>query len=188
MVETHLIAGLEALLFACSEPIPVVELARILGVTAPLVEEALDTLSTEYKNPARGFQLDRVAGGIRLVSKPEYAPLVMELLRPVRGGGLSQAALETLAIIAYKQPVTRADIEAVRGVRAEAALGSLIERDLVEECGRKEAPGRPILYRTTPRFLIEFGLSSLKELPALEDPEAAQPPLKFTAPISSDAP
>lgn len=182
MVEPHIIAGLEALLFTSSEPVPIAELARTLGIAVPEVEKALATLVQDYARPERGFMLDRVGGGVRLVSKPDYAPLVIEMLRPVRGGGLSQAALETLAIVAYKQPVTRSDIEAVRGVRAEASVGSLIERDLIEECGRKEAPGRPILYRTTSRFLVEFGLGSLKDLPPLENSQANQPSLNFTNP------
>jgi segregation and condensation protein B len=181
MVESHIIAGLEALLFACAEPVPTSELARVLSISISLVDEALAQLDSKYKSVEYGFMLDYVGGGARLVSKPEYASLIVELLRPVRSGGLSQAGLETLAIVAYKQPVTRADIEAIRGVRAEAALGSLLERDLVEECGRKDAPGRPILYRTTSRFLIEFGLNSLHDLPPLESADATQPQLDFNS-------
>jgi segregation and condensation protein B len=181
MIEPHISAGLEALLFAAAEPVPVAELARVLNISINLVDAALEHLESKYQAPDYGFMLDYAGGGVRLVSKPEYAPLVTELLRPVRSGGLSQAGLETLAIVAYKQPVTRADIEAIRGVRAEAALGSLIERDLVEECGRKEGPGRPILYRTTQRFLIEFGLNSLNDLPPLESDETTQPQLDFNA-------
>jgi segregation and condensation protein B len=143
-----------------------------LDVDVSVIEEALEAMRTDYADPRRGFMLDEVAGGVRLVSKPAYAHLISELLRPVRNSGLSQAALETLAIVAYKQPVTRLDIETIRGVRAESALNSLLERGLVEEAGRKEAPGRPILYRTTTRFLMEFGLDSLKDLPPLEEPEA----------------
>jgi segregation and condensation protein B len=176
MAEAHIVAGLEALLFSTSEPVALGELARVLGVDESVVAEALSRLEADYCRPERGFMLERVAGGFRLASKPDYASLIVDLLRPVRNSGLSQAALETLAIVAYKQPVTRAEVEAIRGVRAEAALNSLLERELVEECGRKEAPGRPILYRTTERFLVEFGLQSLEELPpladALEEPAA----------------
>lgn len=179
MIEPHISAGLEALLFATAEPVPTSELARVLNISINLVDEALAYLEGKYQSPEYGFMLDYAGGGVRLVSKPEYSALIAELLRPVRSGGLSQAALETLAIVAYKQPVTRADIEAIRGVRAEAALGSLLERDLVEECGRKDAPGRPILYRTTQRFLIEFGLNSLNDLPPLESAEPTQPQLDF---------
>lgn len=173
MVEPHVLAGLEALLFASSEPVPVSELTRVLGVESSVVKEALEILAGDYAEPRRGFMLDEAAGGVRLVSKPDYAPLVAELLRPVRSSGLSQAALETLAIVAYRQPVTRADIEAIRGVRAESALNTLLERDLVAEAGRKDAPGRPILYKTTRRFLVEFGLGDLNDLPPLDETEAA---------------
>jgi segregation and condensation protein B len=172
MLEAHVLAGLEALLFASSEPVPVEELTRLLGVEPPVMEAALEALRRDYAEPKRGFMLDYVAGGVRLVSKPDHAQLVSELLRPVRGSGLSQAALETMAIVAYRQPVTRADVEAVRGVRAESALNSLMERDLIQEAGRKEAPGRPILYKTTSRFLVEFGLQDIGELPPLEEPDA----------------
>ena len=173
MVEPHVLAGLEALLFASSEPVPVSELTRVLGVESSVVKEALEILAGDYAAPRRGFMLDEAAGGVRLVSKPDYAPLVAEILRPVRSSGLSQAALETLAIVAYRQPVTRADIEAIRGVRAESALNTLLERDLVAEAGRKDAPGRPILYKTTRRFLVEFGLGDLNDLPPLDETEAA---------------
>jgi segregation and condensation protein B len=176
MPEAHVLAGLEALLFASSEPVLVKELARVLGMEVPAVERALEILRLEYSDPKRGFTLDEVAGGVRLVSKPDHGHLVSELLRPVRSTGLSQAALETMAIVAYKQPVTRLDIEAIRGVRAESALSSLLERDLVQEAGRKEAPGRPILYKTTTRFLVEFGLGSLSDLPPLEDPDSTAHP------------
>lgn len=169
--EAHVLAGLEALLFASSEPVPIKELARVLGLGIAVVEEALKILHVQYSDPGRGFTLDEVGGGVRLVSKPDYGHLVSELLRPVRSAGLSQAALETMAIVAYRQPVTRMDIEAIRGVRAESALNSLLERDLIQEAGRKEAPGRPILYKTTTRFLVEFGLASLGDLPPLEEPD-----------------
>ncbi len=170
---THLLAALEALLFASSEPLAVDELARVLGQTAPAVEELLKMLAQEYERPERGFTIDYAGGGVRLVSKPLFADIIGELLRPVRNAGLSPAAVETLAIVAYKQPITRAEIEAIRGVRAESALNSLIERDLVAENGRKEAPGRPILYGTTRRFLVAFGLNSLSDLPPLPEPPPA---------------
>jgi len=115
MPEAHVLAGLEALLFASSEPVPMKELARLLDVDVSVIEEALEAMRTDYADPRRGFMLDEVAGGVRLVSKPAYAHLISELLRPVRNSGLSQAALETLAIVAYKQPVTRLDIETIRG-------------------------------------------------------------------------
>jgi len=163
-------AKLEALLFAVSEPVPFEALAEVLGVPLEVIHSTLKELALEYERPERGFLLDQVAGGVRLVTKPQYAGLVEQLLRPLRTTGLTVAALETLAIVAYKQPVTRAEIEAVRGVKADSALATLLERRLVAEAGRKDAPGRPILYVTTQEFLTAFGLNSLADLPPLAEP------------------
>lgn len=156
--------AVEALLFVAGEPLPVGRLARILGVGEGVVREALQELVEACRAPGRGIELVEVAGGWQLVTRPEYSRAVEELLQP-RRQALSRAALETLAIIAYRQPVTRAEIEAIRGVQSDAGLRALLERGLVREVGRKEAPGRPILYGTTPLFLQQFGLRDLSELP-----------------------
>lgn len=141
-------------------------------------------LEREYASEERGYQLEWVGGGVRLCSKPEFAPYIEELGRTVRSGQLSQAALETLAIIAYRQPITRPQIEAVRGVRTGAAISSLIDRGLIEEVGRSDGPGRPIMYGTTTEFLVRFGLNALSELPPIPeksegDEQGAQPTLAF---------
>ncbi|MBO2520470.1 MAG: SMC-Scp complex subunit ScpB [Clostridia bacterium] len=175
-------AALEAVLFCAPDPVPVEELAVILAISEAQVQSLLLQLEEEYAHEERGFFLERVGGGVRLCSKPQYASFVEALGRTTRSGALSQAALETLAIIAYRQPITRPEIEAIRGVRAESAIASLIERGLVEEKGRSDGPGRPILYGTTQEFLVRFGLRSLADLPPLnsspqdEDP---QPKLEF---------
>lgn len=116
-----------------------------------------------------GLLLEHVAGGYRLATKPELGDYVENVTSVVKPGTLSPAALETLAIIAYKQPITRAEIEAIRGVRVESALTSLLDRDLITEMGRKDAPGRPVLFGTTDTFLAHFGLSTLKDLPPLDE-------------------
>jgi segregation and condensation protein B len=159
-------------LFASPDPVTVDELAAILSIPASTVQSLLLELEKEYADPERGFFLERVGGGVRLCSKPQYAPYVEALGQTTRPGQLSQAALETLAIIAYRQPITRPEIEAIRGVRAESAIASLIDRGLIEEKGRSDGPGRPILYGTTQEFLIRFGLDSLASLPPLPAPEA----------------
>jgi segregation and condensation protein B len=118
-----------------------------------------------------GLQLIEVGGGYRLCTRPEYGRYV-ERLREPRHFRLSQAALETLAIVAYRQPVTRPEIEAIRGVSADSAVSTLIERGLIRECGQKQAPGRPMMYGTTELFLLQFGLNRLTDLPPIEFPSA----------------
>ena len=142
-------------------------------------------LEQEYAHEERGFFLERVGGGVRLCSKPEYAPYIEALGRTSRSGPLSQAALETLAIIAYRQPITRPEIEAIRGVRVESAIASLIDRGLIEEKGRSDGPGRPIRYGTTREFLVRFGLQSLADLPPIDSrptAEESQPQLELVDP------
>lgn len=167
-----LVAALEAVLFAAPEPLPERELARVLGVEPPLVAAALRRLAERYDAGGHGIQLHRTAGGYRLCTRPELAAVVARLQRP-RRVTLSPAALETLAIVAYRQPVTRAEIEALRGVGSESPLATLVEHGLVEEVGRREAPGRPILYGTTRRFLEYLGIDDLSQLPPLPDGPAA---------------
>ncbi len=162
-------AALEAVLFCSPDPIAPEELARILSIQTAQVRNLLLRLEQEYASEERGFQLEWVGGGVRLCSRPEYAPYIEELGRTVRSGQLSQAALETLAIVAYRQPITRPQIEAIRGVRTGAAISSLIDRGLIEEVGRSDGPGRPILYGTTAEFLVRFGLNALSDLPEIPE-------------------
>lgn len=177
-------AALEAVLFASPDPISPEALARILSVQTAQVRNLLLRLEKEYESEERGYRLEWVGGGVRLCSKPEYAPYIEALGRTVRSGQLSTAALETLAIIAYRQPVTRPQIEAIRGVRVGAAIASLTDRGLIEEVGRSDGPGRPILYGTTREFLIRFGLGAISDLPKLpkstdESASGEQPSLSF---------
>lgn len=163
----RLVPILEALLFAAQEPVTPARLAEAAGASEAAVLEGLAELRRQLNESRRGIELVEVAGGYRLFTRPEYAEYVQALLQPVRAY-LSPATLETLAVIAYRQPVTRAEIEAIRGVQCDRALKNLLERELVREAGRKDAPGRPILYVTTQAFLEYFGLRSLADLPPPE--------------------
>ena len=157
---------LEALLFVAWEPAPVKRLAEALGLEPKFTQELLLELQEAYVG--RGFQLVEIAGGWQFLTQPEAAPYIERLYKP-RAQQLSKAALETLAIVAYRQPVTRAEIDNIRQVKSDAMLAILMEKTLVKEVGRLDAPGRPILYGTTQEFLAAFGLVSLQELPPLAD-------------------
>ncbi len=164
--EAHLRSVLEALLFASGDPVGVARLARITGAEGPAVRAALQTLAAEYAE--RGVRLVEVAGGWQFRTAAAHAPFVRELVgrKPPR---LTRAQMETLAIVAYRQPITKPEIEEVRGVDCGSALRVLLEREMLRVLGRKEEPGRPLLYGTTPRFLEMFGLRSLRELPTLRE-------------------
>ncbi|CEK19237.1 condensin subunit ScpB [Chthonomonas calidirosea] len=166
-MSTTLEAALECLLFVSGEPLTVQELARATGEEPLRVEEALRSLQAALVERHSGLQLLRIAGGWQLATRPEYAEFVGRLLTP-RANKLSRAALETLAIIAYRQPITGPEIEAIRGVSSDGVLKTLLERRLIAEAGKKASPGRPTLYVTTPEFLHYFGIASLEELPPLE--------------------
>lgn len=170
----QLVAALEAVLFVSPEPVPTEQLVRLTGWDQAGVQAALQLLEDRLAADDRGLCLQRVDGGWQLATKAHLAGLLTPLLSPRPPAPLSQAALETLAIIAYRQPVTRAEVEQLRGVRVDSALQSLLDRELVEEAGRADGPGRPILYRTTRRFLQWCGLDSLADLPPL--PEEPDPP------------
>ena len=160
-------ALLECLLFVAGDPVPVTTLSTICGIGREELEGLLEELARSYEQEHRGLQIREIAGGYQLCTRPEFAPYIDQLYQP-RTVNFSRAALETLAVIAYRQPVTRLEIEAVRGVKVEGVLATLLERDLIEEVGRREGPGRPILYGTTVEFLRYFGLKDLQSLPPLE--------------------
>jgi segregation and condensation protein B len=161
------LGALEAVLFAAGEPLKVTDLAKALVCDPGDVVELLPALQNLLDEQRRGLQLIQIAGGWQLATRPEYAENVARLLNS-GPSKLSRAALETLAIVAYRQPVTQAEIEAVRGVHVGGILKSLVDKRLVVEVGRKAALGRPILYATTPEFLHYFAISDLAELPPLE--------------------
>lgn len=161
-----LLSRIEALLFVADEPVSIHELAQVLDTSESAVEEALQQLSTYYKS--RGLRLQRTDRQVQLVTAPEAAPDVERFLGLDSRTRLSTAALETLALIAYQQPVTRAQIEALRGVNCDGVLRTLLSHGLIAPVGRLEQAGRPILYGTTFAFLQYFGLTDLSELPSLD--------------------
>ena len=160
-----LAAALEAMLFVSAEPVPPTQLATALEVSTADVEDGLDELDEALRT--RGLRLQRHAGHVQLTTAPETAELIERFLGLEAISHLSRAALETLAIIAYQQPATRPQVDAVRGVNSDGVMKSLLGKGLIQEFGRAEGIGRPILYGTTPDFLQHFGLSSLSELPLL---------------------
>lgn len=159
----------EAILLVSSDPLSAVDLAKILGIEPGEAAGVLAELSAEYADANRGFQLREVAGGWRLFTHPAYHDIVERYVLSWDTRKLSQAALETLAVIAYHQPVTREGVKAVRGVNSEGVISSLIEKGLVRELGRAPEHANAIVYGTTRAFLEQFGLRSLKDLPPLED-------------------
>lgn len=160
------IAGVEALLFVAENPLTKDRLAEILQLSIEEIADILYELKERYAAPTSGVTLIEVNGGYKLGTKPEMSAFI-EALYHQPSQGLSGAALEVLAIIAYKQPVTKGEVDFIRGVQSDRALATLVEKGLVKDVGRKEGPGRPILYGTTEQFLIHFGLKSLEELPDL---------------------
>lgn len=166
---------LEGLLFLQGDPVAPAQLGAWLGLADGAVEALVADLERHLDECGSALAVQRVAGGVRLATRPGlHAELAARLVERVPEP-LSHASWEVLAIVAYRQPVTRLEVEAIRQTGSERALQTLVERGLVEEVGRKEAPGRPILYGTTPRFLQEFGLVSLSDLPPLPEPGEAPP-------------
>jgi segregation and condensation protein B len=153
------------MLFVSAEPVPIVQLSQALDVTVSVVERGLKELDETLAT--RGLRLQRNAGRVQLTTAPELAPLVEFFLGLEATTHLSRAALETLAIIAYQQPCTRPQVDSIRGVNSDAMMKSLLSKGLIQESGRTDGPGRPILYSTTPEFLQHFGLGSIIELPPL---------------------
>ncbi|HIU23812.1 MAG TPA: SMC-Scp complex subunit ScpB [Candidatus Coprovicinus avistercoris] len=159
---------LEALLLVANDPVAATDLARVLGVAPGEIAQALAELSAEYADANRGFQLREVAGGWRFYTHPAYHDQVESFVMSWDVRRLSQAALETLAVVAYHQPVTRESVKAVRGVNSDGVISSLVDKGLIHEVGRDKERGQAILYGTTQAFLEQFGLKSLRELPDLE--------------------
>ena len=169
--ETELLLSdkLEAILFVAAEPVPTAQLAAALDVTPSVIERGLNELDASLST--RGLRLQRHAGRVQLTTAPELAELIERFLGLEATSHLSRAALETLSIIAYQQPVTRPQIDSIRGVNSDSMIKSLLNKGLILESGRADGPGRPILYSTTPEFLQHFGLSSILDMPPLAKPE-----------------
>ena len=178
-------AALEGILFAAGEPVGVERLCLGLETDRPTLDAVAQRLMDRYSYERRGLRVVRLEASYQMCSAPEYAGYIRKTLEGRKPARLSQPALEVLAVIAYYQPATRAYVDQVRGVDSSYTVGLLLERELIEECGRLAVPGRPILYRTTKNFLRSFGLSSLEELPELPDSsqEGSQMTLELEAAV-----
>lgn len=171
--EVSLEASLEAVLFIAVSPVSIAQLTELFEKTPAEIEEALKKLEAGYQQ-GRGLSVQIHSGKVQLTSSPLFAPIVEKYLGLEVTSKLSRAALETIAIIAYRQPVTRPGIDAIRGVSSDGVIKSLLSKGMIQEVGRAEGPGRPILYATTPEFLQHFGLSSMEQLPPFDLPEEAE--------------
>ncbi|WP_026475911.1 SMC-Scp complex subunit ScpB [Alkaliphilus transvaalensis] len=169
MNEDQMRSVIEALLFAWSDPLALKDIAKVLEVDEKRVAEVLKEMMDDFNYNKRGIQIIKMNDHYQLATKPEHYDYVQKLLEPKQNKGLTQAALETLAIIAYKQPIPKGEIEGIRGVKCDKAIATLLEKDLIEEKGRLEKTGRPILYGTSLNFLKAFGLNSLKDLPPISE-------------------
>lgn len=168
--ERELKAILESLLFVSAEPIPLERLMVALGtVSKSELRQALQSLREDFDREGRGLQMVELAGGYQIVTRAEHAPWIKRLAKAKASPKLSRSAMESLAIIAYKQPIVRSEIEQIRGVEVSGVLRTLLERKLIRMVGRKDVPGRPIMYGTTKLFLQQFGLSDLSQLPPLRE-------------------
>jgi segregation and condensation protein B len=173
MTDLELIAALEAIVYAADEPATLDQLAAVLGEDKLPVKAALEQLIASYASDDRGIEVRAVAGGYKLYTKPQHHDVVRRFIKSLRPPlRLSMPALETLAVIAYKQPVTAPEISEIRGVNTSGVISTLLDKKLITTAGRKEVIGRPILYKTSKEFLMRFGLSDLDELPSLKEFEA----------------
>ena len=171
MTLTEQISAVEAILFAAGEPVEIPVLIQALEIAPMEFEPVLQGLALQYLE-GRGMRLKRYENSLQLCTQPKYMDLIEKVLQPVRRQTLTQAALETLAVVAYRQPITRMEIEQIRGVQCDRAVATLVQHGLIHETGRKESIGRPILYGTTERFLQHFAISSIGELPQLVQVQA----------------
>src|SRR5579863_847430 len=173
MTPIELKSALEAIIYVADEPATVDQLATVLGEEKHVVRAALDELVPSFASDERGVEIREVAGGFRVYTKPQHHDVVRRFIKSLRPPlRLTMPALETLAVIAYKQPVTQPEIQEIRGVSAAGVIQTLLERRLITTAGRKQVIGRPILYRTSKDFLMRFGLSDLEDLPSLKEFEA----------------
>lgn len=163
-------AVIEALLLASEKPLTLDKIRNVLGnLTAQETLKIIQELKTEYEQGGRGLRIAEIAGGFQMITAADFAPFLKKLFKERNAQSLSKPALETLAIIAYKQPLTRGEVELLRNVNVDGVISSLTDKNLIRICGRKKAPGNPYVYGTTRQFLEYFGLKSLQDLPKIED-------------------
>lgn len=158
----------EGLLFVAGDAVPIKELCDIINIDEPTLRKIINQMIDNFNDENRGIRIIEVNNCYQFCTKPEHYEYIERLVKPQNRQGLSQASLETLAIIAYKQPITKAQVDYIRGVKSESCFSRLVEKELIHDVGRMDGPGRPILYGTTDNFLKLFGLKSIKELPTLK--------------------
>ena len=170
MEENNLKSAIEALIFASEKPITTEQIKKVLGdLDTPSINKIITELKNEYEVQNRGIRVVEIAGGYQMITSSSFVPFLKKLFKNRYSDKLSKPALESLAIIAYKQPLTKSEIESLRNVNVDGVMKSLIEKNLIRVCGRKKIPGRPFVFGTTREFLEHFGLKSLQDLPKMED-------------------
>lgn len=174
------LAAIECMLFVAGDPVPIQEIGRVLDLTEIELRQVLQAFKDSYRTQKRGIMPVITEETVQLCSNSMYANYVEQLLQPAQQKTFSQSLLETLAVVAYRQPVTRADIEAVRGVRCEYAVSQLVKMNMIQPIGRKDAVGRPVLYGTTDSFLRHFGVASIMELPNFSAYSKGEEPVEGT--------
>lgn len=170
MEDNNLKSAVEALIFASEKPITTEQIKKVLGdIDAPGINKIIAELKNEYESQNRGIRVVEIAGGFQMITNSNFAPFLKKLFKNRYSEKLSKPALESLAIIAYKQPLTKSEIESLRNVNVDGVMKSLLDKNLIRICGRKKIPGRPFVFGTTREFLEHFGLKSLQDLPKMED-------------------
>jgi len=169
MSENNLKSVIEALLFTSEKPLTLERIKAVLNLETTEIRKILEELSHDYTSGNRGIRVIEIAGGFQMITAPDFAPFLKKLYKDRRVEKLSKPALETLAIIAYKQPVTKLEVESIRNVNVDGVIDNLLEKDIIRVAGRKNTPGRPYVFGTTRQFLEYFGLNSLDELPKIEN-------------------
>jgi len=170
MEENNLKSAVEALIFASEKPITIEQIKKVLGdLDTSSVNNIITELKNDYQTQNRGLRVVEIAGGFQMITSTDFAPFLKKLFKNRYSDKLSKPALESLAIIAYKQPLTKSEIESLRNVNVDGVMKSLIDKNLIRICGRKKVPGRPFVYGTTREFLEHFGLKALADLPKMED-------------------
>lgn len=180
--DRHVKGVIEALLFVNEKPVTLDQFKRVLEtLNAAEIKQIIQNLMGEYEERQSGVKIIEIAGGYQMLSNPNYAHYIRSFYKTKHKEKLSKPALETLAIMAYKQPVTRTDVELIRGVNSDGVIAHLLSKELIKPVGRKDVPGRPFLYGTTRQFLEYFGLKSLEDLPTLEEFPTLVPPAELEA-------
>jgi len=169
MEENNLKSAVEALIFVSEKPITLDQIKKVLEIDGIQIKKIIEELKSDLEASGRGMRIIEIAGGYQMIASPSFSPFLKKLFKNRTSEKLSRQALESLAIIAYKQPLTKAEIESLRNVNVDGVMKSLLDKNLIRICGRKKIPGRPFVFGTTREFLEHFGLRSLQDLPKMEE-------------------